>query len=132
LSTKNADSRVRSNQINAIGSSYICRARDNSTPNILKDRELTEAARAAGVVIDREMVLGANTCKSKTVATDHPVRYIEMEVPAHVRTGRGGNHCDGRLRLVTNLMEVPAELIAEAYRLAALRFKCTWQSLPVY
>jgi hypothetical protein len=27
------------------------------------------------------------------------------------------NNCDGRLRLVTNLMHVPAELIAEAYQL---------------
>ena len=105
------------NQINAIGSSYICRARDNSTPKILKDRELTDVDRAAGVVIDREVVLGAHTCNAKTVATDHPVRYIEIEVPAHVRTGRGGHNCDGRLRLVTNLMDVPAELIAEAYRL---------------
>lgn len=105
------------NQINAIGSSYICRARDNSTPKILKDRELTEADRAAGVVMDREVVLGAHTSNAKTMATDHPVRYIEIEVPAHVRTGRGGNNCDGRLRLVTNLLHVPAELIAEAYRL---------------
>ena len=105
------------NQINAIGSSYICRARDNSTPKILKDRELTEADRLAGVRIDREVVLGAHTSNAKTVATDHPVRYIEIEVAAHVRTGGGGNNCDGRLRLVTNLMDVPAELIAEAYRL---------------
>ena len=54
---------------------------------------------------------------AKTVATDHRVRYIEIVVPAHVRTGRGGNRCDGRLRLITNLMHVPAELISEAYRL---------------
>jgi hypothetical protein len=105
------------NQINAIGSSYICRARDNSTPKILKDRELTAADRGAGIRVDCEVVLGANTSNSKTVATDHLVRYIEVEVPAHVRTGRGGNNCDGRLRLVTNMMDAPAELIAEAYRL---------------
>jgi len=105
------------NQINAIGSSYICRARDNSTPKILKNRDLSEADRQAGVRVDREVVLGAHTNNSKTVATDHQVRYIEIEVAAHVRTGKGGKNCDGRLRLVTNLMDVPAELIAEAYRL---------------
>lgn len=105
------------NQINAVGSSYICRARDNSTPKILKERDLTDADRKANVIVDREVVLGAHTCNSKTVATDHPVRYIEIQVPPHVRTGRGGSNSDGRLRLVTNLMEVPAELIAEAYRL---------------
>jgi hypothetical protein len=105
------------NQINAIGSSYICRARDNSTPKILGDRDLSDADREAGVRVDREVILGAHTSNSKTVATDHPVRYIEIEVPPHVRTGSKGSHCDGRLRLVTNLMDVPAELIAEAYRL---------------
>ena len=104
-------------QINAFGSSYICRARDNSTPKILKARELTEADLGVGVRVAREAMLGANTSNSKPVATDHPVRYIEVEVPAHVHTGRGGNHCNSRLRLVTNLMDVPAELIAEAYRL---------------
>jgi hypothetical protein len=105
------------NQINTIGSSYICRARDNSTPKILRERELTEADRQAGVCVDREVVLGATTANSKTVSTDHAVRYIEIEVPPHVRTGTGGSNTDGRLRLVTNLIDVPAELIAEAYRL---------------
>ena len=105
------------NQIHAIGSSYICRARDNSTPKILGDRELTEEDRRSGVRVDRNVVLGAHTSNSKTVATEHPVRYIEIEVPPHVRTGSKGSNCDGRLRLVTNLMDVPAELIAEAYRL---------------
>lgn len=105
------------NAINAIGSSYICRARDNSTPKILCDRELSEEDRTAGVRVDREVVLGAHTGNAKTVSTDHPVRYLEIEVPPHVRTGKGGSSSDGRLRLVTNLMDVPAELIAEAYRL---------------
>jgi hypothetical protein len=105
------------NQINAIQSSYICRVRDNSNPKILRERELTEADRAAGVRVDREVVLGGHTSTGKTVATDHPVRYIEIEVPKHVRTGSKGSNCDGVLRLATNLMDVPAELIAEAYRL---------------
>lgn len=105
------------NQINAIASSYICRARDNSKPKVLKDRKLTDADLKAGVRIDQEVVLGANTSNSQTVPTDHPVRYIEIEVAPHVRTGQGGVNSDGRLRLVTNLMDVPAELIAEAYRL---------------
>lgn len=105
------------NEINAIGSSYICRARDNSKPKILCDRELTEDDCAAGVRVDREVVLGAQSSNAKTIATNHPVRYLEIEVPPHVRTGKGGSGSDGRLRLVTNVMDVPAELIAEAYRL---------------
>jgi hypothetical protein len=92
-------------------------ARDNSTSTILKESELTDADRQAGVRIDHEVVLGGHSSNGKTIPTDQPVRYIEIEVAPHVRTGRGGNNCDGRLRLVTNLMHVPAELIAEAYRL---------------
>ena len=102
------------NNINKADSSYICRLRDNSTPKRLQDRPLSDADRAAGVRVDREVVLGAHT---GTTPTDHPVRYIEIEVPSHVRTGKGGANSDGILRLATNLMHVPAELIAEAYRL---------------
>ncbi len=105
------------NQINAIGSSYICRARDNSTPKLLSPRPLSDADRSAGIESDTEVVLGTNTSNRKTQATDHRVRYIVVKVPPHVRTGRKGNNCDGYLRLVTNLTDVPAELIAEAYRL---------------
>lgn len=105
------------NRIHAIGSRYICRARDNSTPKILAERELSDADRAAGVIRDHEVCLGAHTSNRKTVATDHPVRFIEIKVPPHVRTGKGGANSDGVLRLVTDLMDVPAELIAEAYRL---------------
>jgi hypothetical protein len=105
------------NQINAIGSSYICRVRDNSVPKILRERELTEADRQAGIRVDREVVFGTNAGNKPTLATDHPVRYIEIEVPPHIRTGKGGKSSDGRLRLATNLIDIPAELIAEAYRL---------------
>ena len=102
------------NQIHAAGSSYICRLRDNSTPRILKERPLSDEDRAAGVRCDCEVVLGAHT---GTTPTDHQVRYIEIQVPPHVRTGKGGANSDGILRLATDLMDVPAELIAEAYRL---------------
>jgi hypothetical protein len=105
------------NQIHAIGSSYICRARDNCTPKQIAQRELSEADRAAGVINDREVELGTHTSNSKTVPTDHRVRIIEVKVPPHVRTGSTGSNSDGVLRLVTDLMDVPAELIAEAYRL---------------
>lgn len=105
------------NEIHAIGSSYVCRARDNSTPQIVAERELTAVDQRAGVIRDREVVLGAAASNSKTIATNHPVRMIEVQVPPHVRTGKGGSGSDGVLRLVTDLMDVPAELIAEAYRM---------------
>ena len=82
-----------------------------------KSQLTKQLTRTVGVRVDREVVLGAHTSNAKTVSTNHPVRYLEIEVPPHVRTGKGGSGSDGRLRLVTNLMDIPAELIAEAYRL---------------
>ncbi len=105
------------NQIHALGSSYVCRARDSNTPQVVAERELTDADRQAEVIRDRGIILGATTSNIKTIATDHRVRMIEVQVPPHVRTGKGGSGSDGILRLVTDLMDVPAELVAEAYRL---------------
>ncbi len=49
---------------------------------------------------------------------DHPVRLICVAVKPHESyRGMRGPHCDGVLRLVTNRLDVPAELIAEMYRL---------------
>ncbi len=62
-------------------------------PKILLHRELTEADRAAGVRVDREVVMGQSSSNTKTVPTDHLVRYLEIEVPLHVRTGSKGSNC---------------------------------------
>ncbi|WP_143544096.1 IS4 family transposase, partial [Rhodopirellula sp. MGV] len=97
------------NQINAIGSSYICRARDNSKPKLLQERPLTEDDQSAGVISDTEVVLGASASNHKTQTSDHRVRFIVIQVPPHARTGSKGSNCDGYLRLVTNVMDVPAE-----------------------
>jgi IS4 transposase len=49
---------------------------------------------------------------------DHPVRLICMAVNPHAGCrGMRGPTCDGVLRLVTNRLDLPAELIAEIYRL---------------
>ncbi|NDC54865.1 MAG: hypothetical protein EBZ74_11440 [Planctomycetia bacterium] len=49
---------------------------------------------------------------------DHPMRLICVAVKPH-ESSRGwkGPHCDGVLRLVTNRLDLPAELIAEMVRL---------------
>ena len=101
-------------KIDAIGSSHICRARDNSTPKLLSPRPHSDADRSVGIESDTEVILGANTSIRATQATDHRFRYVVAKVPPFVRTG---SNCDGHLRLVTNPKDVPAELIAEAYRL---------------
>jgi hypothetical protein len=42
------------NRIDAIGSSYVCRIRDNSSYTIIEERPLDDADRAAGVVLARD------------------------------------------------------------------------------
>jgi Transposase DDE domain len=103
------------NEIHAIGSSYVCRVRDNSRYGVVEDRPLAEAARAAGVLQDAIVTLGA------TSRPDHPVRLVLVKCTPHQKTGgrKGGTAgppSDGVLRIATNLMDPPAEIIAELYR----------------
>jgi IS4 transposase len=108
------------NRINAKGSSYVCRVRDNAAYEIDQVNELTAADRAAGVLSDELVSFGAG--RPAAERPDHPVRLITVAATPHTSRGkyRGGStgpSCDGQLRLVTNRLDLPAELISEMYRL---------------
>jgi hypothetical protein len=106
------------NDIHAIGSSYVCRLRDNSDlSRVIEERPLSEAAQEAGVLADLIVQLGS---KGKNQA-DHPVRVIQVKCTPRPPRGRrhGGKSAppsDGILRIATNLMDVPAEVIADIFR----------------
>jgi hypothetical protein len=102
-------------EIDAMGSSYVCRIRDNSSWQVLEQRELSPKAIAAGVISDALVELGSSA------RPKHPVRVVLVQTTPNIR--RGGRHgggaapsSDGLLRIATNLLHVPAELIAEIYR----------------
>lgn len=105
------------NEIVAAESSYVCRIRDNSNLEAVREeRPLSEAARAAGVIGDVVVELGSGD-KRPT----HPVRVILVRTTPHKKTGgrKGGSAgppSDGVIRIATNLLDVPAEVIAEIYR----------------
>jgi hypothetical protein len=105
------------NEIVAAESSYVCRIRDNSNLEAVREeRPLSEAARAAGVIGDVVVELGSGE-KRPT----HPVRVILVRTTPHKKTGgrKGGSAgppSDGVIRIATNLLDVPAEVIAEIYR----------------
>jgi hypothetical protein len=110
------------NGIVAAKSSYVCRIRDNSVYAVKEERPLSEADRAERVTHDQIITLGA----ASTVAArpDHPMRLITIQVKPHRKAGRSqrysragstGPSCDGVLRIVTNLLDVPAEIIALLY-----------------
>ncbi len=106
------------NEINAIGSSYVCRIRDNSRYEVMEARELSEAARDASVLSDQIVELGLSSKAGQR--PDHLVRLVCVETTPHIKRGgrKGGSSgppSDGVLRIVTNLLDVPAEVIANIY-----------------
>jgi Transposase DDE domain len=107
------------NEIHALGSSYVCRVRDNSRYDVLEERPLSAAAEAAGVIQDAVVMLGA-TGKA-ALRPNHPIRLVLVRCEPHKKTGgrKGGTAgppSDGILRIATNLLDVPAEIIADIYR----------------
>jgi hypothetical protein len=101
------------NRIVAAKSSYVCRIRDNSVYEVLEERPLSPAALAERVTSDKIIVLGADSATDKPA---HRVRLITIQAKPHQkRTIAPGPGCDGTLRLATNLLDVPAEVIALLY-----------------
>jgi hypothetical protein len=107
------------NEIHAVGSGYVCRIRDNSRYDVLEERPLSAAAEAAGVLQDALVALG--TTGQAARRPNHPVRVVLVRCEPHKKTGgrKGGTAgppSDGLLRIATNLLEVPAEIVADIYR----------------
>jgi hypothetical protein len=110
------------NDIKAASSSYVCRVRDNSVYEVLEDRPLDQAAREAGVLSDQIVQMGLS--KKPHERADHPTRLICIPCTPHRKRGKGKGHgggqtgptSDGVLRIVTDLLEVPANIIAFLYQ----------------
>jgi hypothetical protein len=108
------------NVIHAADSSYVCRVRDNSVYEVIEEKLLTDADRKAGVISDQIVKFTGTKADN---APDHTVRLVTVSASEHTSRGNRatgsstGPSCDGKLRLATDLLDIPAELIAEAYRL---------------
>ena len=107
------------NDIHAIKSSYVCRVRDNSRYKILEERPLSKEARDAGIIFDGIVEMGVTLKPQRR--PNHPTRLILIKTNPHTERGRrrGGKSkspSDGILRIVTNLLDVPAEIIGDIYR----------------
>lgn len=106
------------NKIVAAGSSYVCRLRDNSVYDVVESRDLTDADRALNVLTDQVVTLGKN---SKAEARpDHKMRLITVRISPHTSRGKYGGGStgpgsDGIMRIGTNLLDAPAEIIALIY-----------------
>ena len=99
-------------------SSYVCRIRDNSKFEVADERPLTDADRAMHVLSDQIIRIGQD--RPAKEQPQHPVRLVVIKMKPHTSKGKykGGStgaDCDGFLRIATNLLDVPAEIIALLY-----------------
>jgi hypothetical protein len=106
------------NDIHRAQSSYVCRLRDNSVFVVKEERPLSAAAVEANVVRDVVVDLGSSSTTQKR--PDHAIRLVLVQVRPHEkRSHRKGNTgagpSDGVLRIATDLLDVPAEIIALIY-----------------
>jgi len=109
------------NDIHAKGSNYLCRVRDNSAYDVIEDRPLDQAAKDAGIISDQIVEIGLS--KKPDERADHPTRLICITCSPHQKRGKGkrrgvgqtGPTSDGVLRIVTDLIDVPANVIAFLY-----------------
>ena len=100
------------NEIVATGSSYVCRLRDNSRYEIEQDRPLVTEDVEAGIVLDAIVCLGEY--KGAQDRPDHPLRLVVVKTTPHEK--RGGPGSNGLLLIATNLLDLPAWIIALIYR----------------
>jgi Transposase DDE domain len=106
------------NEIVAAKSSYACRLRDNSVYGVIEQRPLTDADRSAGILSDEIVRFSNGKASSRP---DHPIRLVCVATSPHTsrgkyRGGSSGPDSDGILRIATNLLTVPAEIIALIYQ----------------
>ena len=107
-----------------IGSSFVMRIREDCAHKVLEEREMTPEGIKAGVTRDVLVKLGG------VEPMKHPARLITLKVEPHPRRTRkaerphggatdkaykGSRVCD-QLTIVTNLTDLPADLIALIYR----------------
>jgi hypothetical protein len=100
------------NAIVATGSSYVCRLRDNSRYEVEEQRSLATEDVEAGIILDALVCLGEY--KGAQDRPDHPLRLVVVKTTPHEK--RGGPASSGLLLIATNLLDLPAWIIALIYR----------------
>lgn len=97
------------NAIAAAGSSHVCRVREDHHFTPTEARPLSDADIAAGVTFDAVGHLGSPNSK-RIEHPDHLVRMVHVRMTPHPKRSTG-NPTTVTLVLVTNLLDLPAELI---------------------
>lgn len=99
-----------------VGSSFVCRIRDNSVFDVLDERELSKEALDAGIVRDAVVQFKGGQALDASMP---PLRIVEIECKPHRKTkhrGRGGPEQGDTILIVTDMLDVPPEVIALIYK----------------
>jgi hypothetical protein len=107
------------NEIVKAESSYVCRLRDNSVYRVLEQRPLSPEDTEAAVVLDALVELG--DYKKAESRPDHKIRLVAVKTTPHPKRGKTGSGSAGAasselLLVATNLLDLPAWIIALLYR----------------
>jgi hypothetical protein len=98
-------------------SSFVCRLQDNAVLEVVEERELDQDALDAGIVRDAVVRLG---CKTSSNKLNQPLRIIEIECTPHQKpsgkTARGGPEQGETILIVTDRLDLPADVVALLYR----------------
>lgn len=104
-------------RIIGVGSSFVCRIRDNSVFDVVQERELSKEALAAGIVRDAVVRF---TGSQAIEAGLGPLRIIEIECTPHRKTtghtSRGGPEQGDTILIATDMLDVPPEIVALIYK----------------
>jgi hypothetical protein len=107
------------NDIVAAESSYVCRLRDNTQYEVLQASELSPDDIAANVLLDAVVQMGDRS--RPDARPDHPMRLVVVKTTPHEKRGKAsggsaGPASNGLLLIATNLLDLPAWIIALIYR----------------
>jgi len=103
--------------IAAADSSFVCRLHDNAVFEVIEERLLDDDALAVGIVRDAVVNLG---CKLTREKLNRPLRIVEVECTPHRKpsgkTARGGPEQGDTLLIVTDRLDLPADVVALLYQ----------------
>jgi hypothetical protein len=103
------------NDIVNADSSYVCRLRDNSSYEIVEQQALCDEDLEAGVLLDAVVQMGDNS--KADAKPNHAIRLIAVKATPHIKRGAApGPASNGQLLIATNLLDLPAWIIALIYR----------------
>jgi len=101
-----------------VGSSFVCRIRDNSVFDVIEERELSYDALEAGIV--RDAVVRFPGSQAVKAGLDRPLRIVEIECNPHRKssgkTGRGGPEQGDTILVATDILDAAADVIGLIYK----------------